>query len=431
MDTAIKAPFLRTKPTRKQLSAKVSVPGSKSLTQRAMVAAALCEGTSTIASPLISEDTTLLRNALCATGAVFEESKDGWRVRGTGGRLKPGPMELYLGNNGTGIRFMTSVAALGRGRYVLTGTRRMEERPIEPLLHALRSWGVEARCVKDTGCPPVELNTNGLSGGRARLSARISSQFLSSLLLAAPCAASRAEILLEGEPVSRPYVALTLAVMRDFGVDVLVKNGCYSIPNKGYSPATYNVEGDASGASYFWAAAAVTGGRVLVSNIPPRPLQGDAAFPDILAEMGCGVERTREGTAVTGPGDKGLNSLEISMASWPDVVPTLAVVAAFARGKTIIRDVAHLRVKETDRLKAVASELTRMGAGVEELDDGLIIHGGRPLHGAKIRTYEDHRMAMAFAVAGLMVPDVIIEDPDCVRKSFPDFWSRWRNMLEQ
>ncbi len=432
MNVATESSNLILMPVQRPIRAKVQVPGSKSLTQRAMVAAALCKGSSRIAGPLISEDTTLLKSALSITGAVFEDYKEGWLVKGTGGRLRPGPLELYLGNNGTGIRFMTSVAALGQGRYVLSGTKRMEERPIEPLLKALRAWGAEARCLKDTGCPPLELHANGLSGGKTQLSSRISSQFLSSLLLAAPYAQKTAEILLKGEPVSRPYVELTLSVMRNFGVDVQKEGECrFTIPNKGYTPTIYNVEGDASSASYFWAAAAVTGGRVLVSNIPPNPLQGDASFVDILKDMGCRVERTSKGTAVTGPERGCLKPVEISMANWPDVVPTLAVAAAFARGTTVIRDVAHLRIKETDRLKAVASELNRMGADIEELEDGLVIQGGKILHGAKIRTYDDHRIAMAFAVAGLLVPDVTIEDPACVQKSFPDFWERWQVMLEQ
>ncbi len=413
----------------KPLSAKVLVPGSKSLTQRAMVAAALCQGESEIIGPLVSEDTTLLRQALSSLGARFGESGPAWRVRGTGGRLNPGPMELYLGNNGTGIRFMASVVALGQGRYVLAGTRRMEERPIEPLLQALRSWGVRARSIKGTGCPPVEVEACGISGGRTILSAKKSSQFLSSLLLAAPYAREPAEIVLEDQLVSRPYVDLTLQVMKDFGVQVLEKGLCFSIPGNGYRPTAYQVEGDASSASYFWAAAAVTGGRVTVSNIPRKPLQGDAALVDILALMGCKVERGDEGTTVVGPDKSTLKAVDVNMSKWPDVVPTLAVVAAFAQGTTLIRDVAHLRIKETDRLKAVATELGRMGGHVEELEDGLVVHGGKPLHGARIHTYDDHRIAMAFAVAGLVVPDVEIEDPGCVQKSFPDFWEKWNGML--
>ncbi len=411
------------------LDARVLVPGSKSLTQRAMVAAALCRGESEIIGPLVSEDTTLLRGALSSLGAEFEDAGASWKVRGTGGSLAPGPLELYLGNNGTGIRFMTSVVSLGRGRYVLAGTRRMEERPIEPLLRALRAWGVRARSMKGTGCPPVEVYARGVSGGRAVLSAKRSSQFLSSMLLVAPYAREPAQIVLDGQLVSRPYVDLTLRVMETFGVDVLEEGPSFNVPAGGYEPAAYRVEGDASSASYFWAAAAVAGGKVTVANIPARPLQGDAALVDILARMGCKVERDEGGTAVAGPGRQGLKPVDVNMSRWPDVVPTLAVVAAFARGTTTIRDVAHLRIKETDRLKAVATELSRMGCKVEELEDGLVVHGGRPLHGAFIRTYDDHRMAMAFAVAGLVVPGVEIEAPGCVQKSFPDFWERWHGML--
>ncbi len=417
-------------PVVQDLNAKVLVPGSKSLTQRAMVAAALCDGKSRIKGPLISEDTTLLKQALEKLGAGFEKDGRDYVVRGTGGKINPGPIELYMGNNGTGIRFLTSVVALGHGTYKLSGTRRMGERPIQPLLDALSMWGARAISELGTGCPPVEVVASGLSGGKTLISAKKSSQFLSSLLLVAPYTREPANITLDGPLVSRPYVDLTLSVMEQFGVTVEEKDLCFLVPQNGYRPCSYEVEGDASSASYFFAAAAVTGGKVTVQNIPSKPLQGDAAFVDILQSMGCEVTRDEQGTTVTGPKDGGLRGIEINMSRWPDVVPTLAVVAAFATGQTIITHVEHLRIKETDRIKAVATELSKMGADVEELEDGLVINGGRLLHGARIHTYDDHRIAMSFAVAGLRVPGVKIENPECVQKSFPEFWSVWDNMTK-
>jgi len=395
-----------------------------------MVAAALCDGKSRIKGPLISEDTTLLKQALEKLGAGFEKDGRDYVVRGTGGKINPGPIELYMGNNGTGIRFLTSVVALGHGTYKLSGTRRMGERPIQPLLDALSMWGARAISELGTGCPPVEVVASGLSGGKTLISAKKSSQFLSSLLLVAPYTREPANITLDGPLVSRPYVDLTLSVMEQFGVTVEEKDLCFLVPQNGYRPCSYEVEGDASSASYFFAAAAVTGGKVTVQNIPSKPLQGDAAFVDILQSMGCEVTRDEQGTTVTGPKDGGLRGIEINMSRWPDVVPTLAVVAAFATGQTIITHVEHLRIKETDRIKAVATELSKMGADVEELEDGLVINGGRLLHGARIHTYDDHRIAMSFAVAGLRVPGVKIENPECVQKSFPEFWSVWDNMTK-
>ncbi len=410
------------------VTARVKVPGSKSITQRALITAALADGVSTLKDPLESEDTELLRNALSAVGVKINEDGEAWVVTGTGGRINPADDVLYLGNNGTGMRFVASVVALGNGLYRLSGANRMRQRPIEPLLKALNAWGAETKSIEGTGCPPIEVRANRLQGGAAVLSAGQSSQFLSSLLLVGPYTKKEARINLEGPLVSRPYVDITLSVMESFGIKVMEDESGFSIPKGVYRPCEYQVEGDASSASYFWAAAAVTGGRILVENVPESPLQGDAAFADILGEMGCRVEKEPHGIAVEGPKDGRLSPAEIDMKKWPDVVPTLAVVAAFARGTTRIKNIAHLRIKETDRIKATATELTRLGAEVEELPDGLVIHGGRQLHGAGIETYDDHRMAMAFAVAGLKVPGVFIKDPDCVRKSFPSFWDIWMQL---
>jgi 3-phosphoshikimate 1-carboxyvinyltransferase len=410
------------------IMAKIRVPGSKSITQRALVVASLAEGKSELKGPLDSEDTRFLRNALSCLGISIKDKEVDWTIEGQGGRILPVNQDLYLGNNGTGIRFLTSLVALGQSTYKLTGTERMAERPIGPLLEALKAWGAEARSIENTGCPPVEIKAHGLEGRETLLSASKSSQYLSSLLLVAPIARNPAKITLDGPLVSRPYVDLTLAVMAAFGVKVQEKGDSFLVPHMTYKAKKYQIEGDASSASYFWAAAAVTGGKITVENIPPDALQGDVAFADILVSMGCSVKKDSGGITVQGPSRGMLKAIEVDMGRWPDVVPTLAVVAAFAQGTTVIKNVAHLRIKETDRLKAVAQELSKTGTSVKELEDGLIIEGARDMHGSTIDTYDDHRIAMAFAVAGLRVPGIMIKDPVCVQKSFPSFWQHWQKI---
>ncbi len=411
------------------MTVEVTVPGSKSITQRALVTSALATGESVIEAALDSEDTRLLRNGLRMLGAEIEDGSDSWTIQGTAGRLREPAGEIFMGNNGTGMRFLMSIAALAEGTTILTGSTRMEERPAEPLLKALRDLGVDAFSIKGTGCPPVRIKSQGIAGGQVRLSASISSQFLSSLLLAAPCAASPITIILDGRLVSRPYIDITKKVMEDFGVVVQEAEDTFQVPCKPYQGRRYQVEADASSASYFLAAAAVTGKAVRIKNLPQNPIQGDAAFADILEQMGCRIKRDGTGTMVHGPERGALRAIDIDMGKWPDIVPTLAVVAAFARGTTTISNVAHLRVKETDRIKAVVTELNRIGAQASELSDGLIVKGGgREMSPAVIRTYEDHRIAMAFAVAGLRVDGIEFEDRSVVVKSFPDFWKRWNGL---
>jgi 3-phosphoshikimate 1-carboxyvinyltransferase len=414
------------------LDAVVTVPGSKSLTQRALIVAALAEGPSRLLGPLASEDTHYTMTALRAMGVVCDDhDPDCWQIEGNGGRIHEPDAAIFLGNNGTATRFLASVAALGHGRFHITGSERMAERPILPLMEALRGWQVHISSDAGTGCPPLTIDAKGLAGGRTVLPEGKSSQYLSSLLLVAPYAANPAELEVRGEILSQPYVEMTLAVMADFGIRVEAAPtlNFFRIPQGQYRGRTYAIEGDASGASYFWAAAAVTGGRVTVTNVPVPSLQGDAKLLPYLARMGCRIEQTASGIAVTGP--EILEGIELDMGDMPDVAPTLAVVAAFAEGTTTINNIAHLRIKECDRLSAVVSELRRMGAEVEEEPARMIIHGrkgGANLHGATITTYDDHRMAMSFAVAGLRVPGVSISNEQCVVKSFPDFWERFERM---
>ncbi len=412
------------------VDAVVEVPGSKSLTQRALIVAALADGNSQLSGPLTSEDTRYTAAALRAFGITIEESGNCWLVRGAGGRISTPDQDIFLGNNGTATRFLTSVAALGNGTIRITGDKRMAERPIRPLLEALRGWGVEVRSIRDSDCPPLEIKACGLAGGRTLLHEGKSSQYLSSLLLVAPYARKEASLAVAGEVLSKPYVTMTMAVMADFGVQVSSSRELneFVIPRGRYQARDYPVEGDASNASYFWAAAAVTGGRVTVTNVPAQSLQGDTGFIALLARMGCTVEQAGDGLTLIGPAE--LQGIEVDMGNMPDVVPTLAVVASRARGRTVISNIAHLRIKECDRLHVMAVELAKLGARVEELEDSLIIEGLGPeapaMHGAEIETHADHRIAMSFAVAGLVVPGIRIRGEECVAKSFPDFWERFR-----
>jgi len=412
-----------------KVNATIAVPGSKSITQRGLIAAALADGESTLLGPLESEDTRYTASALEQMGVLVGKNKDKWRVQGNGGRIATPDKEIFLGNNGTATRFLTSVAALGAGTFQISGDERMAVRPILPLMQALQGWGVDIASMNNNGCPPLLIKANGLSGGKTILPEGKSSQYLSSLLLVGPYARQEASLDVEGEMLSLPYVIMTLAVMEAFGIRVEANDALnsYTIPQGIYNAREFAIEGDASNASYFYAAAAVTGGEVTVPNVPVPSLQGDAAFVALLARMGCQVNKAGEGLTVSGPEE--LKGITIDMGDMPDVVPTLAVVASQAKGRTTIKNIAHLRIKECDRLHVMAVELAKMGARVQELDDTLIIEGkdpGTPMHGSEIETYNDHRIAMSFAVAGLAVPGVKILGEECVAKSFPDFWERFQ-----
>jgi 3-phosphoshikimate 1-carboxyvinyltransferase len=421
-------PTMKTITPLSHIDCQITVPGSKSLTQRALIAAALADGVSTLVGPLTSEDTEYTSTALRAMGIAVDTSGPDWQVAGNGGRIATPAAPIFLGNNGTATRFLTSVAALGAGPFTISGGPRMAERPIEPLMEALRGWGVQIKSVHDTGCPPLAIEAMGIQGGATVLPEGKSSQYLSSLLLVAPYAKEAATLAVTGEVLSKPYVTMTLAVMAAFGVKVEASEDLnqFSIPQGTYRAHTYRIEGDASSASYFWAAAAISGGRVTVTNVPEPSLQGDAVLVSLLGQMGCGIEKGENGITISGP--RQLQGIEVDMGNCPDVAPTLAVVAAFAQGTTTIKNIAHLRIKECDRLHVMATELAKLGVKTTELSDTLIIEGDpsrRSLKGATIDTHDDHRIAMCFAVAGLAVPGVTIADEGCVAKSFPDFWDRF------
>lgn len=405
-----------------RLHAEVRVPGSKSYTQRALVAASLAEGKSLLRNALIAEDTDHLAGALRLLGARIVSSGQDIIVTGTGGRIESPGRELYLGGNGTAMRFLVSVAALGSGDVTLTGDARLCERPLQPLLDAIGDLGVSSACLRTPGYAPVTVHGGALRGGRAIFRDIESSQYVSSILLAAPCAAGDVDVEIRGSAVSRPYVEMTLATMKAFGVPVeKISENLFSVRHgHRYRACRYVVEGDLSSASYFFLAAALCGGTVRVANTNFWTHQGDVRFLRYLKELGCSVAATDQWIEVSG-GRLADGDFTASMEDSPDMVPTMAVLAALRPGRTFIRNVAHLRLKESNRLAALASELGKTGIRAEELEDGLVITGGAP-RGAEIETYNDHRIAMSFAVLGLVAPGMRIRNPGCVGKSFPGFW---------
>jgi 3-phosphoshikimate 1-carboxyvinyltransferase len=406
---------------RRHFQAQVNIPGSKSYTQRAMIMAALAEGESRLEGPLLSEDTRYLLEALTLLGARIEIQNGDMHIQGVEGCISNPRREIYLGNNGTAMRLLTTVVCLGKGEFVLTGSPRLLERPVKPLLSALNDLGVKAHS-HENGFPPVIIQARGLQGGEVRLDHLDSSQYISSLLISSPYAAKGLSLRLEGPVPSRPYVEMTTALMRHFGVEALQESADHLIvkKNQGYQGRVCRIEGDASSASYFFLAAALCQATVRVEPVMPQTLQGDIHLLEILEILGCRVGRGEDWAEVEGdPLKKG--DYIFDLGHMPDMVPTLAVLAACRPGRTIIKNVAHLRIKESNRLAALANELTKTGIKAEELEDGLRIEGGRP-HGAEIETYNDHRLAMSFAVLGLSVPGIKIKDPACVQKSFPGFW---------
>lgn len=401
----------------------VRVPGSKSFTHRVLIASALAAGRSQIEGALFSRDTKLTAAALSQFGATIkaDAEKFNFTVQGTGGKLQPAAGNIFLENSGTSMRLLTAIAALGQGDYTFDGSERMRQRPMAELLTALSELGIPARSLAGNGCPPIIIGGGRVSGGPVSIDCGISSQYLSGLLLMAPLTRDGLEIEVVKGPVSKPYVDLTLRVMEDFGV--AVKHRGYTqfsvAGGQKYRPGNYTVEPDCSQAGYFWAAAAISGGRVKVTGINQNSDQGDLGFIRVLEKMGCKLDFESDGITVSGGA---LKALDVDMGDMPDLVPTLAVVAAFAEGTTLMTNVAHLRAKESDRLAAVVCELGKMGIKAECSPDSITVSGGKP-HAARIKTYDDHRIAMSFALAGLRVPGVRIEDENCVRKSFPDFWS--------
>ncbi len=425
---------LRLYPVSGPLDAVVRLPGSKSITNRALVTSALAHGESRLSGVLFADDTQHMLDALGRLGISTAANPEACTVgvEGCGGHLPACEAEIYCGNSGTTMRFCTALCALGYGEYALDGMARMRERPIGALVEALQTLGSPVEYLGTEGYPPLRIYARGLKGRMVRFDAPQSSQLVSALLMAAPYARTDVMIEVVGQLVSEPYVRMTLAVMEAFGVTVLerVASGTarYIVAApQAYQGREYPIEPDASNASYFLAAPAIAGGRVTVEGLGTVSIQGDALFVDILEQMGCRIERGTEHLTVHGPPPGArLRGIDVDLNRMPDMVQTLAVVALFAEGPTHIHNVGNLRLKETDRLAALARELAKLGAAVEVESDGLVVRPPGTVVPAEIETYADHRMAMSFALTSLRLENVAIKDPGCVSKTFPDFFDRWQ-----
>ncbi len=410
------------KPVSGPVSGSIRPPGSKSLTNRALITAALADGTTQLSGVLASDDTRVMVESLNRLGISVEHDTAGktMTVVGCGGTPPARDADLWLENSGTSIRFLTALAALSHGRIRLDGNKRMRQRPIADLIAALRGLNVDATCELDTSCPPVVINAAGVGGGRTEIAGNLSSQYLSALLMMAPCASGPLDIQVTGELVSQPYIDMTMGVMAQFGATVATPQpSLFQIQPQQYKAANYDIEPDASAASYFFALAAITGGQVTIEGLSSYALQGDVAFVEALQKMGCSISYGENSITVTG-GE--LTGIDIDMNEISDTAQTLAVVALFANGPTRISNVAHMRHKETDRVSALVTEIRRLSVEAEEHDDGLTITPG-PIKPATIETYDDHRMAMSFALAGLKVDGIQIADPGCTAKTYPDFFT--------
>jgi len=416
-----------------KVDGEVNLPGSKSLSNRALLLAALAEGKTEIRNLLDSDDIRHMLNALTKLGVIYELSEDKTvcRVTGNAGAFTNAEaLELFLGNAGTAMRPLCAALCLGKGEYTLTGEPRMEERPIAALIDALRLAGCDIECIKNEGYPPLKISASGMRGGKVSIDGSISSQFLTALLMAAPMAQEDMEIMIVGELVSKPYILITLDIMQKFGISV--ENDDFKLfrvnGRQTYlAPEVFMVEGDASSASYFMAAAAIKGGTVKVTGIGKSSVQGDVQFASVLEDMGAKIEWGEEFITVRSGKLKGVDQ---DMNHIPDAAMTISTTALFAEGKTAIRNIYNWRVKETDRLFAMATELRKLGVDVVEGEDFIEITPIplSELKLAEIDTYDDHRIAMCFSLVALSNTPVIINDPGCTSKTFPDYFDKLRSI---
>ena len=413
------------------MAGSIRPPGSKSLTNRALICAALADGPCHLRGGLISEDTRVMIDSLAKVGVEVQTDGPSWCVRGRAKADRDAAIDLHVANSGTSIRFLTAMLSAIGGDYRLSGVPRMHARPIGDLIEALQPvHRGQIEAISVGGCPPVRMTGGTWRDLPIAIGGGVSSQYLSGLLMAAPATGRRVKINIDGDLVSRPYVEMTTAVMRSFGADVRPTQAGYVVGGQ-YKRTDYEIEPDASAASYFWCAAAITGGRVRVDGLTPGAMQGDVGLVNVLAQMGCQVcSDERSITVAGGP----LRGVDVDMNEISDTVQSLAMVALFADGPTRVRGVEHNRFKETDRIGDLATELRKLGATVEEHRDGLTIN---PLdHSARMRTvpvrlatYEDHRMAMSFSLAGLRLPGVEIENPACTGKTYPNYWADLQRLI--
>lgn len=411
------------------INGRIRVPGSKSLTNRALIIASMASGTSTLCGCLASEDTAVMIDSLrrigievrqTATDQISIQNASVAFAKRTAADLT---IDLSIANSGTSVRFLTAMLSAVGGNYRLAGVDRMHARPIGDLIDAITPLiDGKISAISPGQCPPVTMQSDGWNDQPVRVAGGVSSQYLSGLMMAAAVSKARREILIQGELVSRPYVEMTAAVMRNFGATVTSHDDRYVVESGGYRGTRYDIEPDASAASYFWAAAAITGGSVTVEGLTRSALQGDVGVVDVLEEMGCKVEHLANGITVTG---SNLRGVDVDMNSISDTVQTIAPVALFADSPTRIRGVAHNRFKETDRIGDLAIELRRFGSVVEEHDDGLTIHPIDQTQTADVavQTYHDHRMAMGMSLIGLRRPGVWITNPSCTGKTYPEYFA--------
>jgi len=411
------------------LSGSIDLPGSKSISNRALLLAALASGTTRLHNLLESEDTDYMLKALASLGVRVSRDGPVYGITGCGGPLvnAPGQFSLNLGLAGTALRPLTAALTLGAGTFELDGTTRMRERPIGDLVDGLRQLGADIRYLGEPGFPPLEVRGTGLRGGTVTMRGNVSSQFLTSLLLCAPLAAGAVRVDVEGEQVSKPYLDITVHMMERFGASIRHRDHQhFEVTPGGYrSPGDYWVEGDASSASYFLAAGAIRGAGMIVRGIGRDSVQGDVAFADVLEAMGARVSWHADRIEVRPPASGRLRAVDVDLNHIPDAAMTLGVLALFAAGRTCIRNVANWRVKETDRLHAMATELQKLGASVEEGADYLCVTPPDTPRVVTIDTYGDHRMAMCFSLVALAGASVTINDPGCVAKTFPDYFDRF------
>ncbi len=409
-------------PLEHPINATVTPPGSKSYTNRALPIAALANGNSLLTGALFSDDTHYMTQALLELGFEIrgDEENNTFSVQGLNGMIPTDAAKVFVGNSGTTARFLAPLMALGRGTFELDGVPAMQKRPIQPLLEALNTLGARASSIHDTGCPPIRIVANGLRGGNVKMRGDLTSQVFSALLMSAPYFENGITLEVEGELVSKPYLEVTGQTMKAFGIELEIQNFERFIVKPGeYSATHYTVEPDASAASYFFAAAAITGGRVVVPGLGSNSLQGDLNFVRVLEQMGCTVNQTDMQTEVIGTTN--LRGVDIDMSQISDTAQTLAAIAPFASSPTRMTGIGFIRRKETDRIGAVVRELQRLGINAIEEPDGMVIHPGIPKP-ARIQTYDDHRMAMGFAVLGLRARGITILEPGCVTKTFPKFF---------
>jgi 3-phosphoshikimate 1-carboxyvinyltransferase len=415
-------------PVTQPFDATITPPGSKSLTNRALVLAALAKGESVLSNALLADDTRVMIDALGALGFDLTVDNTTIRVAGGAGKIPAKSAELFCGNSGTSIRFLTALVSLGQGTYTLDGVARMRQRPIGALVETLKNLGVRCEYLNEHGFPPVRVIADGLPGGSVSFGSEASSQFLSAILMASPYARHEVRVNLAPQQTSWPYVAMTMQLMDAFSVTPeLVRDPKTQepkqiiVPQEAYSPTEYVVEPDASNASYFLALAAIhPGAKITIEGLGKKSLQGDVGFADVLHKMGADLIFGRD--FITVGGTDRFEGIDVDLGPMPDTAQTLAVACLFAKGPSTIRGVANLRVKETDRLAALANELSKLGAKVDVDADSITIDPPATLKPAAIDTYDDHRMAMSFALAGTKIGGVTIRGAECVNKSYPNFF---------